>query len=134
FPVEKWKAFCEQCPYPIILLGGEEDRAAGEQIREADKDGKIYNSCGKFKLNESADLVKKAKVVISNDTGLMHIAAAFNKPVISLWGNTTPEMGMFPYYGNNDLKKTISTRFVIVENKNISCRPCSKIGYPQCPK
>lgn len=95
---------------------------------------KIYNSCGKFNLNESAELVKIAKVVVSNDTGLMHVAAAYKKPVVSLWGNTSPEMGMFPYYGYNNLKGNISPLSVIVENKTLRCHPCSKIGYDKCPK
>ncbi|MCB0698181.1 MAG: glycosyltransferase family 9 protein, partial [Chitinophagaceae bacterium] len=133
YPVDKWIEFCKKCPYPIILLGGPEDRDAGEKIAVTDK-VKIYNSCGKFKLNESASLVRYAKVVISNDTGLMHIAAALKKPVISLWGNTVPSMGMFPYYGFNNLQTNVSPKSVIIENCNINCRPCSKIGYDSCPK
>lgn len=133
YPVAKWKAFCQQCPYPIVLLGGPDDRDEGVEIAAIDPI-RVYNSCGKFSLNESACLVKYAKVVISNDTGLMHVAAAFKKPLISLWGNTTPEMGMFPYYGHNNLKTSIETQSVIVENCNVNCRPCSKIGYASCPK
>ncbi len=126
WPVHKWKSFCEQMEHPIILLGGPEDAEIGNEIATID-DVKIYNACGKFKLNESADLVKKAKFVISNDTGLMHIAAAFNKQIISLWGNTIPEFGMTPYYGD----KSVSA--VILETKKMWCRPCSKIGYKKCP-
>jgi ADP-heptose:LPS heptosyltransferase len=133
FPVTKWKEFVEQCPYPIILLGGPEDRDAGNEIAAADP-AKVYNACGKFNLTESADLVKRAKVVVTNDTGLMHIAAAFQKPIISLWGNTTPEMGMFPYYGFNNLNQNVSQLSVIAEVKGLSCRPCSKIGYHKCPR
>ena len=116
-----------------MLLGGAEDREAGDAIAAQDPI-KIYNSCGKFNLNESAELVKIAKVVVSNDTGLMHVAAAYKKPVVSLWGNTSPEMGMFPYYGYNNLKGNISPDSVIVENKALRCHPCSKIGYDKCPK
>lgn len=133
FPENKWKALAEQINYPIILLGGPEDRPLADTIAATDK-VKIYNACGKFSLMESADLVRKAKVVISNDTGLMHIAAAFQKPVISLWGNTTPNFGMFPYYGANNLKDTISPKFTIAEVNDLSCRPCSKIGYHACPR
>lgn len=132
-PVAQWKKFCETVPYPVMLLGGPEDRAEGDEIAEMDRI-KIYNSCGKFSLNESAELVKYAKVVVSNDTGLMHVAAAFQKPIISLWGNTSPEMGMFPYYGFNNLKDRIAAQSVIMENKNLGCHPCSKLGYARCPK
>lgn len=132
-PVGKWKEFAANTQYPIILLGGPEDREDGNRIAEHDRI-KIYNACGKFNLNESAWLVKNARVVVSNDTGLMHVAAAYKKPVISLWGNTSPEMGMFPYYGSNNLKSSYEPLSVIMENKLLKCHPCSKIGYNKCPK
>ena len=132
-PVEQWKKFCAIVPYPVILLGGPEDKHDGDSIAEQDPI-KIYNSCGKFNLNESAELVNHARVIVSNDTGLMHVAAAFQKPVISLWGNTSPEMGMFPYYGYNNLKDRIAAQSVIMEIKELSCHPCSKLGYNKCPK
>jgi ADP-heptose:LPS heptosyltransferase len=132
-PVEQWKKFCALIPYPVMLLGGPEDKEEGRQIAEQDPI-KIYNTCGKFNLNESAGLVERARVIVSNDTGLMHIAAAFKKPVISLWGNTSPDMGMFPYYGYNNLKERVSPLSVIIENKELNCHPCSKMGYYRCPK
>ena len=132
-PVAQWRKFCEQIPFPVMLLGGPEDKEEGEQIASLDPI-KIYNSCGRFNLNESAELVKYARIIVSNDTGLMHIAAAYQKPIVSLWGNTSPEMGMFPYYGYNNLKQRVAPQSIIVENKNLSCHPCSKIGYAKCPK
>lgn len=133
YPVEKWKELCQLSPFPVILLGGPEDKVAGDEISAVDK-VKVYNACGKFNLNESACLVKYSKIVISNDTGLMHVAAAFKKPVISLWGNTVPKFGMFPYYGYNNLGTNIFSQSIIVENNALNCRPCSKIGYDKCPK
>ena len=75
-PLEKLISLCSEIDHPIILLGGPEDKSTGEKIAETDRI-KIYNACGKFNLNESAWLIKKSLLVISNDTGLMHIAAAF---------------------------------------------------------
>lgn len=126
WPVHKWKEFCRQLNHPVILLGGPEDVAAGNEIAALD-DIKVYNACGKFRLNESADLVKKAKLVVTNDTGLMHIAAAYKKPIISLWGNTVPSFGMTPHYGSGMVPNTI------VQVNKLWCRPCSKIGYKKCP-
>lgn len=126
WPVHKWKEFCQQLEHPVILLGGPEDVTAGNEIAAID-DVKVYNACGKFKLNESADLVRKAKLVITNDTGLMHIAAAYKKPVISLWGNTVPSFGMTPYYGASMVPNSI------IQVNKLWCRPCSKIGYKKCP-
>ena len=121
------KELCSKIDHPIILLGGPEDKADGDAIATVD-DIKIYNSCGKFNLNQSADLVRKSKLIITHDTGLMHIAAALHKRIISVWGNTVPAFGMGPYYGNNEIKN------VIMEVENLPCRPCSKIGYKKCPK
>jgi ADP-heptose:LPS heptosyltransferase len=132
-PVENWQAFCDEVPYPVMLLGGADDREAGRLIAAQDP-VKIYNSCGKFNLAESAHLVQRARVVVSNDTGLMHIAAAFGRPVISLWGNTAPDFGMFPYYGGNNLKERISPKSKIIEFRKLYCHPCSKLGYDRCPK
>lgn len=129
WPVHKWIEFCDQMDHPLILLGGKDDAENGNEIARKDP-VKVYNACGKFSLNESADIVRKAKLVITNDTGLMHIAAAFKKPIISLWGNTVPSFGMYPYYsksgGNLDLSD-------MMQVKKLWCRPCSKIGYKKCP-
>jgi len=116
---------CQDIRYPIILLGGSEDYQIGHQItQEAGKD--ILNACGKFNINQSASLVKNSRLVITPDTGVMHIAAAFKKIIISVWGNTIPELGMAPYLPDPESR--------IFEVKGLSCRPCSKIGFKKCPK
>ena len=126
-PVDKLKELCSKIDHPVILLGGKEDNENGKQIAAVDP-VKIYNACGKFNLNESADLVRKSKLVITHDTGLMHIAAAFKKKVISVWGNTVPEFGMYPYFGKFQIP---NSKFQIT---GLRCRPCSKIGYSKCPR
>jgi ADP-heptose:LPS heptosyltransferase len=128
YPVHKLRSLCEKLDHPVILLGGKEDATDGEAISNVDP-VKIYNACGKFSLNESADLVRQAKLVVTNDTGLMHIAAAYKRPIISLWGNTVPSFGMYPYFGNNN-----SPGYDILQVKKLWCRPCSKIGYQKCPR
>lgn len=126
WPVDKWTEFARQMDHPIILVGGKEDAANGKIIAAVD-DVKVYNSCGKFSLNESADLIRKAKLVVTHDTGMMHIAAAFRKPIISLWGNTVPSFGMYPYDGEDHPSGTM------LQVPKLWCRPCSKIGYEKCP-
>jgi len=122
-PIGRIIEVCSKVNKKVILLGGKEDEAAGEIVEHALVD-KVYNACGKYNLNQSASILKQAEYVISHDTGLMHIASALKKRVVSIWGNTVPEFGMYPY----------QTEFSIIENKNLSCRPCSKIGYSKCPK
>lgn len=112
----------------IILLGGPDDVAKANELVALTKHTAIFNACGQFNLMESAWLVKQATRIITHDTGLMHIAAAFKKPIISVWGNTTPVFGMYPYLPENAPKHSI------VEVTGLSCRPCSKIGYKKCPK
>jgi ADP-heptose:LPS heptosyltransferase len=128
FPPEKIIEVCRLLKEPVVLLGGHEDADKGEIIAKT-APGKIFNSCGKFTLNRSAALVKQAGVILTNDTGLMHIAAAFNKKIISLWGNTVPEFGMHPY-----MKKGSGQNSLIFEIKELNCRPCSKLGMESCPK
>jgi ADP-heptose:LPS heptosyltransferase len=97
-PYHKLAEVCERARHPLVLLGGPEDAEEGERLAAIDPI-KIYNACGKFNINESAGLVRQAKLIVTHDTGLMHIAAAFKRPVLSIWGNTVPEFGMYPYYG-----------------------------------
>lgn len=136
-PVHKLQALCRAIDYPVILLGGSEETASGDAIASVN-DIRIFNACGKFSLNESASLVRKARLVITHDTGLMHIAAAFQKPIISVWGNTVPAFGMWPYYATaqQDRQPSFSSKKIqayTAEVKKLYCRPCSKIGYKKCP-
>lgn len=126
-PAEKVIEVCHHLSCPIILLGGPEDAEMAESIAN-ELGSQVWNSCGLFNLNQSASVLKLAKSVLTNDTGLMHIAAAFHKPIVSVWGNTIPELGMYPYL------PSAGDQSVIIENKSLECRPCSKIGYKKCPK
>ena len=126
-PVEKIISICQKLKRPIVLLGGVEDLERAEVI--AEKLGEsVYNACGKYNINQSASLVRQAEKIITHDTGLMHIASAFNKDIVSIWGNTIPKFGMYPYLPTGKSKSTI------VEVKDLGCRPCTKIGYDKCPK
>lgn len=124
-PIEKVSEICNLLNYPVILLGGKTEFDEGEKILSQSK-GNVLNYAGKISLNQSASLVRDARVVLTNDTGLMHIAAAFNKKIFSFWGNTVPEFGMVPYQAHPASQ--------IFEIRNLKCRPCSKLGKHQCPK
>ena len=127
-PLEKIVSIIGKIHKPVLLMGGKEDFEEAEQIISKAQSENVLNGCGKFSLNESAAVVKHAEKVISHDTGLMHIAAAFKKEIISVWGNTIPEFGMYPYYG--DFEKR-NSKFEVL---GLSCRPCSKIGFEKCPR
>jgi ADP-heptose:LPS heptosyltransferase len=125
-PLAKLQQLAAGINYPVVLLGGPEDAVDGDAI--AAQNPKIYNACGKCSLNKSAAFVKHALLIVTHDTGLMHIAAAFKKPTITIWGNTIPQFGMSAYYG------TAAVYNQQFEVNNLSCRPCSKIGHSKCPK
>lgn len=124
-PAEKYKNLITEVNGPFVLLGGRGERTMADQILGW-QTGNVIDFTGKLRINQSASLVKNARLVISNDTGLMHIAAAYHKKILSVWGNTTPEFGMYPYRPGNGSE--------ILEVKGLSCRPCSKLGYHECPQ
>ncbi|MEO8712059.1 MAG: glycosyltransferase family 9 protein, partial [Parafilimonas sp.] len=126
-PVYKLQELCSTINYPIILIGGKEDTEQGTEISSVSPE-KIFNACGKFSLNESADLVRKAKLVISHDTGLQYIACAFQKPVMAIWGGTSPKLQVEPFYGTANLN--LHKNFIV---PGLRCQPCSNYGLEKCP-
>lgn len=113
---------------PIVLVGGPNDVLKAQEVIDLAKGCQVFNACGKYNLEQSASILQQSKAVITPDTGLMHIASALGKKVISVWGNTVPDFGMYPYIPQNP------NQVKIVQVNNLSCRPCSKIGHPKCPK
>ena len=111
---------------PLILLGDKNDFAAAEAIA-TELDGKALNFCGKYSINQTASIIAQSDCVLTADTGIMHIAAALRKPIASLWGNTVPEFGMYPYLAPD------SPAARIFETPYLKCRPCSKLGFKKCP-
>lgn len=139
-PFEKMVELCDKINKPIVLVGGKEDFENGDKLEKffnsptndlevdeglekLNKKAVIFNGCGKFNLSQSASLVQQAQVVFGHDTGLTHIAAAFKKTIFSIWGGTVPN-NFYPY----------GTRFFLLENTKLNCRPCSKSGRASCPK
>ena len=127
-PVDKMTSVLKNCTKPIVLLGNKQDDTEAQQLIHSLKEQSIQSFCGKLNLIQSASLIEQAAVLLTHDTGLMHIAACFETPIVSVWGNTTPEFGMYAY------TPTRKNQAVQIEVNNLRCRPCSKIGYPSCPK
>jgi ADP-heptose:LPS heptosyltransferase len=139
-PYEKMVELCDKINGPVVLIGGKEDFERGKQLeaffnfkrpdpaieaglKKLNKKTVIYNACGKYTVGQSSSLIKQADYVFGHDTGLTHLGAAFKKTIYSIWGGTVPNN--FYSYG---------TRFYIIENNKLHCRPCSKSGRPKCPK
>lgn len=126
-PAEKIASIVSGLKKPVILLGGEGDMEAGDNITKRSVNPQTINACGKTSLFESAAMIRDSYKCMTHDTGMMHIAAALGKPILSVWGNTIPAFGMAPYYGKTKPKSFIS------EVSGLACRPCSKIGFKGCP-
>lgn len=127
-PKEKILNICEGFSLPIVLLGGKTDSSVGEWVLNNASQNEIHNFCGKLNLNQSVSLLEQSAWVITHDTGLMHIAAALDKPITAIWGNTIPAFGMTPY------PKNPNSQYTNIEVNDLNCRPCSKIGFEACPK
>ena len=121
-PNHKIISICREIGKPVVLLGGNDVKANGDEV--AANSPNVYNACGVTSLDESVFLVSKARSVIGFDTGLTHIAEAFDVPIVSIWGGTVPELlGVQPY----KVKKAL------VAGIELPCRPCSKFGLEKCP-
>lgn len=113
---------------PVVLLGGAMDSERAAELIQQLPGQRVLDLCGKLTLRQSAFMTKHCAKLLTGDTGLMHIASCFETPIISVWGNTVPDFGMYTYAPQNQ------SLYTIHEVEGLSCRPCSKIGYKACPK
>jgi ADP-heptose:LPS heptosyltransferase len=129
FPPEKFASVINQLVDDeravCWLLGGNDDAPLAETIMHAvTKKHCVKNFSGILSLRETAMRLSVCEVMLSNDTGLMHLAACFQKPIVAMFGSSVTEFGFAPFRTPN----------VIIENKTLDCRPCSHIGKSTCPK
>lgn len=106
----------------ILLLGGKQEYELCEEIRNTSPDV-FENHAGSTSLYDTARLLDTCMLAVSNDTGVLHLASARRIPVVAIYGSTVPALGFTPY----------GTTSIIVEQKDVACRPCSHIGRAECP-
>lgn len=109
--------------WPVILLGGSAEAEEAAFLREK-AEVPVVVGAGRYSLIETAAAIAESALVLSHDTGTAHLAAAFRKPTVVLWGNTVPAFGMTPW----------QTPHINLEVPGLSCRPCSKLGFAKCPR
>ncbi len=102
---------------PVVVVGGPEDAFLGDEI------GGAVNACGKLTLRQSAALIGRAAVLVTNDSAPLHLATAMGTPVVAVFGPTLPEFGFGPI-GPGDAALGLA---------GLDCRPCSRHGPPRCP-
>jgi heptosyltransferase-2 len=105
----------------VVILGGSDEIEIGKYLNS---NKRVIDLCGKLTIIQNAMVISKAKALISNDSGLMHMATAVKIPVLAIFGPSVRELGFFPYRSNH----------IVIEKDNISCRPCSHIGRQHCPQ
>lgn len=112
----------------ILIFGNREERDycgdIAQMINAAAGSSVAESLAGSLSLLETAAALDFCTVVVSNDTGIMHLAAARKRKVVAIFGSTVRELGFFPY----------GTQSIVVENKGLHCRPCSHIGLDRCPE
>ncbi|MCU0452452.1 MAG: lipopolysaccharide heptosyltransferase II [Bacteroidetes bacterium] len=112
----------------ILLFGGPEDRQMAEEIAatigaEAGPE-RVINLAGELSLMETAAAFEYVDVVVTNDSGLMHLASARHRPLVAVFGSTVREFGFFP----------VHSEATTIEVPGLGCRPCSHIGRAACPE
>ncbi len=126
YPLEKLAKFIDSVPSKwnckFIILGSKSEKPLSVELQENIKT-ELLDLCGEFNISQLISVISNMDVIISNDSGPMHIAAALSKPQIALFGATHPRLGFAPL---NKKAVTISS--------NISCQPCSLHGSALCPK
>jgi heptosyltransferase II len=126
WPADKFAAVCEQIAsenVALVLVGGREDEVLCKEVMDIAQVENVFSVAGKLSLLQSAELIRRCKVLISNDSAPMHIAVAVGTPVIAIFGATIPEYGFAPR-GPHD---------IVVETGGLTCRPCSIHGESMCP-
>lgn len=126
-PAHKLIELAQRLEGPVVVIGGPEDKVVARSISDA-VGGRVLDATGKYDLLGSASLIRQARSVVAHDSGAMHVACAFQRPVVSVWGNTVPAFGMGPYQPQHP------ENVHIAEVLGLDCRPCSKIGFEHCPK
>ncbi|PCJ67407.1 MAG: glycosyl transferase [Bacteroidetes bacterium] len=110
----------------IMIGGGNDDEQKAKELQESYPNSNLVNLCNTLSIDESAYLIKNAKTLYTSDTGMMHIASAFDTQIEAIWGNTNPAFGMYAYRPSG---VNIDDHIV-----SLKCNPCSKLGSNICPR
>ncbi len=126
YPINKLAEFIDSIPSrwncKFIILGSKSEKLLSAELQETTKT-ELLDICGEFNISQLISVINNMDVIISNDSGPMHVAAALEKPQIALFGATHPRLGFAPL-----------NKKAIIISSNISCQPCSLHGSTICPK
>ncbi|HKC47714.1 MAG TPA: glycosyltransferase family 9 protein [Gemmatimonadales bacterium] len=120
WPLDRWQATAARLRdsgFPLVTVGGADDRALGEVLAPL-----AVNAAGALSLQQTGALLARARLVVSGDTGVMHMATGVGTPIVALFGPTVRQFGFFPYRARSE-----------VLERALDCRPCSVMGGARCP-
>jgi heptosyltransferase-2 len=107
----------------VVLIGGQEDAELCERLAQHFPSDKVVNACGQFTPLQSAEMIRRCRVLVTNDSAPMHLAAAVGTPCVAIFGPTVPDFGFAPF----------GSQHIVIEQKTLWCRPCALHGGARCP-
>lgn len=126
WPVERFAAVAQELAQAqraaVVVLGGVEDVALAQELCRRLR-GPVLDSTGQLSLMHTAALLQQCHLLLSNDSGLMHMATALRVPVVAIFGPTVQEFGFYPFKARAQ-----------VVSADLPCRPCSTKGAARCPR
>lgn len=125
YPIDYFKVLINKLienDFAIAIFGGKDDYEICKSLETNNVFVKNFQNGND--LLETAAIMKKCSVIISNDSGLMHLASLLQIPIVAIFGSTVREFGFAPIFEKS----------LIIENTNLKCRPCSHIGRDSCPE
>jgi heptosyltransferase-2 len=106
----------------IVVVGGEADRSLSDEIADA-TGGRSIDATGRLSLLASAEMIGRARLLVTNDSAPLHLASAMNTPTLAVFGPTVPAFGFGP----------LAERAAVAEIEGLECRPCDRHGPRRCP-
>ena len=124
WPEEHWHALVQKIgtSRDIVVLGGKAEERIGIELVDSATSSAV-SAAGRFGLDVNAAILRRARLLVAGDTGLLHLATAVGTPVVGLYGPTVEAFGFFPYHAK-----------AVAVQHDLPCRPCSSQGGPKCPK
>ena len=124
-PKTVWQDIFSQDNNNWYLIGGANEKGLALEL-VAEFGNRLFDGVGIFDLETSSRCIALCDVVVGGDTGFSHVAAAYNKPLLLIWGSTDPGLGFAAGFENNNVLHLLP--------KDLSCHPCSKLGFDACPQ
>lgn len=107
--------------YKILVIGGKSDEELGRRLASGNKN--VISACGHFSIIETFELLKRVRILITNDSAPTHMGMCADIPVLTIYCSTIPGFGFYPYN-----KKSSYISF-----NDLKCKPCGIHGYEECP-